>query len=138
MLGKVSDRIKNCLDRAAEARRQAEESADQAQKIECLRSELRWIRLARSHEFAESLERFLLKPGAANGAVWNHRIVEAHNSFTLEDAHDACSDRRTASLIHHGPYELRLVELSRNLQGRPEHLWLELFDHHHKRTIDTY
>ena len=138
MLRKIADHIRDCLDRAAEARRQAEESADQARKAKYLRSELGWIRLARSYEFAESLERFVLKPGTASGASWRHRIVEAHNSLTLEGAHDECSDRRTASLVRRGPYEVRLVELSRNLQERPEHLWLELFDHHHKRTIDSY
>jgi len=138
MLQKIADHIKDCLDRAAEARRQAEENADPARKAEYLRLELGWIRLARSYEFVESLERVLLKPEAADRAVWQHRIVEAHNSLTLEDAHDQCSDRRTASLVRRGPYEVRLVELSRNLQERPEHLWLELFDHHHKRTIDSY
>jgi CheY-like chemotaxis protein len=138
MLRKIPDQIKDCLDRAADARRQAEESADQARKAEYLRSEFGWIRLARSHEFAESLERFLLKPDAANEAGWHHRIVEAHNSLTLEDARDECSDRRTASLVRRGPYEVRLVELSRNLQERPENLWLELFDHHHNCTIDSY
>jgi CheY-like chemotaxis protein len=138
MLRKIPDQITDCLDRAAEARRRAEESADASQKAEYLRSELRWIRLARHYEFAESLERFLRKPRSANGAAWQHRIVEAHSLLTFEDAHEECSDRRTASVHRHGPYEVRLVELSRNLQERPEHLWLELFDHHHKRTIDSY
>ena len=57
MLRKVSGDIKDCLDRAAEARNRAEETIDPAQKAELLRSELRWIRLARHFEFAESLDR---------------------------------------------------------------------------------
>jgi CheY-like chemotaxis protein len=44
-----------------------------------------------------------------------------------------------ASLVSHDPYEVRLVELSRNLSAEEtEHLWLELFDHHHKRSINSY
>jgi CheY-like chemotaxis protein len=137
MLRKVSDQIKDCLDLAVEARRQAEETVDPVRKAEYLRSELRWIRMARHFEFAESLERFLSKPDAANELVWHHRIVEAHSSLTSEDAHED-SYLRTATLDRCGPYEVRLVELSRNLQARPEHLWLELFDHRHNRPIDSY
>jgi hypothetical protein len=48
------------------------------------------------------------------------------------------NDLRTASLVRHGPYEVRLVELPRNLQTGTKQLWLELFDHHHQRTIDSY
>ena len=141
MLRKISGDIKDCLDRAAEAKNRAEESIDPARKAELFRSELRWIRLARYFEFAESLDRFLLDRDGANGALWYHRIIEAHNSLTSADAHEEYeeySDRRTATLHQHGPYEVRLVELSRNLQARPEHLWLELFDHRHGRTIDSY
>jgi len=56
MLRKVSDQIQDCLDLAVEARRQAEETADPVRKAEYLRSELRWIRMARHCECAESLE----------------------------------------------------------------------------------
>jgi len=139
MLRKVSGDIKDCLDRAAEARSRAEETIDPARKAELLRSELRWIRLARYFEFAESLDRFLLAPDAANEALWYHRIIEAHNSLTsAHEEYEEYSDRRTATLHRHGPYEVRLVELSRNLQARPEHLWLELFDHRYGCTIDSY
>jgi hypothetical protein len=31
-----------------------------------------------------------------------------------------------------------LVEVPRKLQTRAKQLWLELFDHHHQRTIDSY
>jgi hypothetical protein len=33
---------------------------------------------------------------------------------------------------------VRLVELQRKLQTGTKQLWLELFDHHHQRTIDSY
>jgi len=48
------------------------------------------------------------------------------------------NDPRTVSLVRHGRYEVRLVELPRKLQTRTKQLWLELFDHHHQRTIDSY
>src|SRR5262249_1020495 len=55
MLRKIADHIKDCLDRAAEARRRAEERTDQRRKAEYLRAELRWLRLARHFEFAKAL-----------------------------------------------------------------------------------
>ena len=79
-----------------------------------------------------------LDPDAANEATWYHRIVEENNSSTSAAAHEEYSDRRATTLDRRGPYEVRLVELSRNLQARPEHLWLELFDHRHNRPIDSY
>jgi hypothetical protein len=48
------------------------------------------------------------------------------------------NDTRTASLVRHGRYEVRLLELPRKLQTGTKQLWLELFDHHHQRTIDSY
>jgi hypothetical protein len=47
-------------------------------------------------------------------------------------------DPRTVSLVCHGRYEVRLVELQRKRQTGTKQLWLELFDHHHQRTIDSY
>jgi hypothetical protein len=138
MLRKLDDHVKKCLIRAATARTRADETADPARKAEYLRLELSWIRLARSYEFAESLEHFLLKPRTANAAVWHHRILEAFNSLTLEDLHKEGSDQPTASLVRHGPYEVRLMELSRTRQEGTERLWLELFDHDQQRTIDSY
>ena len=48
------------------------------------------------------------------------------------------NDPRTVSLVRHGPYEVRLVELSRKMQTGTKQLWLELFDHDHQRTVDSY
>lgn len=135
MLRKLDDHITNCLDRAAEARRRAEETAGLEQKAECLRLERSWIRLARSYEFVESLENFLLSTDPTKTASWHHRILEAYNSLTLENEHAVRDGRRTASLVRHGPYEVRLVELSQSGTG---HLWLEVFDHDRKQTIDSY
>jgi hypothetical protein len=42
----------------------------------------------------------------------------------------------TLSLIRRGPYELRVMKLcSQQATGE---LWLELFDHDRKRTVDSY
>ena len=42
----------------------------------------------------------------------------------------------TLSLIRRGSYELRVMKLCS--QEAVEELWLELIDHHRKRTIDSY
>jgi hypothetical protein len=42
----------------------------------------------------------------------------------------------TLSLIRRGSYELRVMKFSS--QEAAEELWLELIDHHRKRTIDSY
>jgi hypothetical protein len=47
-------------------------------------------------------------------------------------------DPRTVSLVRHGRYEVRLLELPQKLQTGTKQLWLELFDHHNQRTIDSY
>src|SRR5215475_8969905 len=139
MLRKIADSVKYCFDRAAKARDQANETTDPAQKAEYLFMELGWLRLARSYEFAASLEGFLRKPYSTTAAVWHQQILEAYESLIVKDAPEECGDRRTASLVRHGPYEVRLVELSRNLSAEEtEHLWLELFDHHHERSIASY
>ena len=138
MLRKLGDQINECLVHAAMARNWANETADPERKAEFLRLELSWTRLARSYEFVESLENFLLMPRTANAAVWHHRILEAYNLLTLEDPHEEVRDQRTASLVRHGPYEVRLVELLRNVQEGAEYLRLELFDHDQERTLDSY
>jgi hypothetical protein len=138
MLQKVGDHIKNCLDHAAEAKRHAHETADPTEKAGHLRLERRWVSLARSYEFAENLERFLLKAGWTNAAIWQWRILEAHNSLTLEYAPEELGGRPTASLVRYGPYEVRLIELPSESQNGARQFWLELFDHRQKQMLDSY
>jgi hypothetical protein len=75
------------------------------------------------------------KPVSANIIVLHHRILEAYFSPELDEER---SDQRTVSLARHGAYEVRMVELSRKMKTGAEQLWLELFDHDHQRTIDSY
>lgn len=42
----------------------------------------------------------------------------------------------TLSLARRGPYELRMMKLCS--RETPAELWLELFDHDRKQTIDSY
>ena len=60
MLQKLEDHIKACLKRASDAERRAAEVADPDLKADYLALAAQWIHLARSYEFSESLERFLL------------------------------------------------------------------------------
>ena len=43
----------------------------------------------------------------------------------------------TLSLIRRGSYELRVMKFC-SQEAAAEELWLELIDHHRKRTIDSY
>lgn len=58
MLQQLSAQIRACHERATEARRNAEETADPALKADFLRMEQRWLTLARSYEFTDKLGDF--------------------------------------------------------------------------------
>jgi hypothetical protein len=70
MLQKLRPHIAACLERAADCRRRALEAEDPARQQELLDFERTWLHLARSYEFVESLERFLLD-GARSRPVEN-------------------------------------------------------------------
>jgi hypothetical protein len=131
----IENNFKKCLERAANARCRAEEAADPARKAEYLLLESNWIRLARSYEFAKRLKGSWRKPISANIIGLHHRILDAYFSPEFDEER---SDHRTVSLARHGAYELRVFELSRKMQTEAEQLWLELFDHDHQLTIDSY
>jgi PAS domain S-box-containing protein len=58
MLEQLSDQIRECYERAAEAKERADASNDPGLKAEFLNAESRWLLLARSYTFTESLEDF--------------------------------------------------------------------------------
>jgi len=58
MLEQLSDQIRACHERAAEAKAKADATDDPALKAEFLDTETRWLTLARSYGFTESLEDF--------------------------------------------------------------------------------
>jgi PAS domain S-box-containing protein len=58
MLEQLSDQIRECYERAAEAKARADAAIDPGLKAEFLNTESRWLTLARSYAFAESLEDF--------------------------------------------------------------------------------
>jgi PAS domain S-box-containing protein len=58
MLEQLSDQIRECHERAAEAKARADETNDPGLKAEFLNTESRWLTLARSYSFTESLEDF--------------------------------------------------------------------------------
>jgi len=72
MLQKLQPHIAECVERAADCRRRAMESEDPARRRELSDFERTWLHLARSYEFVESLERFLLD-AARSRAVENSR-----------------------------------------------------------------
>jgi hypothetical protein len=60
MLQKLGDHIADCLERASAAEQRGKETADPALRADNERMAASWRHLARSYEFVESLERFLL------------------------------------------------------------------------------
>jgi len=58
MLQKLSEQVRACHQRAGEARRRAEAAADPALKADLLDMEKRWLALARSYAFTETLGDF--------------------------------------------------------------------------------
>lgn len=58
MLEQLSDRVRQCYEYAAEARAGAEAASDPALKAGFAEAEKRWLTLARSYDFADSLEAF--------------------------------------------------------------------------------
>jgi hypothetical protein len=84
-----------------------------ARKAKCLHLQHSRIPVARSYEFAKRLTSSWLKPDPADIIVWRHRILEAYYSPKFDNKPGG---QQTVSLVRHGPYEVRLVELSRKMQ----------------------
>jgi hypothetical protein len=59
MLLKLSDTVSECLSRAEECGRHAKTTIDASSIQHFLKMEQRWLFLARSHQFAERLRRFV-------------------------------------------------------------------------------
>jgi PAS domain S-box-containing protein len=58
MLEQLNDEVRMCHERAAEARARAQRTSDPAIKADCLEMETRWLSLAHSCAFSETLGRF--------------------------------------------------------------------------------
>jgi hypothetical protein len=56
LLQHLSDKIRLCYERAAEAKERADEMLDPEAKADFLNMEKRWLLLARSYELGERLE----------------------------------------------------------------------------------
>ena len=69
MLQRLGDHIANCLGRADDAERRGLEISNPEAKAETERMAKGWRHLARSYEFIESLERFLLDGHAVKNAL---------------------------------------------------------------------
>jgi hypothetical protein len=93
MLQSLGTHVRNCLERAADARQRAEETSDSGLKADYLFLEKNWTNLAKSFEFAVRLERFLLDYNPANKGNWNDIATAPIGIdlelaiFTPQDAH---------------------------------------------------
>src|SRR5262245_5708354 len=59
MLEGLSEEIRLCFDRAAEAKRRADEAADPETRLDFLTIERRWLLLARSYQIGQSVDNFI-------------------------------------------------------------------------------
>lgn len=86
MLERLSDNIRQCYERAAEAKALGDTVGDPALKAEYLNAERRWLTLARSYGFGESLDDFtatnedLQRKFDERLRQWSARIARAHES----------------------------------------------------------
>jgi hypothetical protein len=69
VLQNLGDHIKACFENAAKAEKRAAETTDPDVKTDYIALAAQWTHLARSYEFAESLERFLLDSQKAKDAL---------------------------------------------------------------------
>jgi hypothetical protein len=69
VLQNLGEHIRACRENAAKAERRAVEVTEPDRKAEYLALAQQWTHLARSYEFAESLERFLLDSQKAKDAL---------------------------------------------------------------------
>jgi hypothetical protein len=63
------------------------------------------------------------------------QLIQAH--VKLQFAARGEDDSRTATLVRHGAYEVRLVEPSHASPAGRVLFWIELFDHDRRRSIDS-
>jgi hypothetical protein len=93
MLQKLGGHIAACDERAADCRRRAAQTADPEGKAEHLKFERSWTHLARSYEFVESLERFLLSAHKSRIEKWNIMIQpDSTKANTLDNVKCAACD----------------------------------------------
>jgi PAS domain S-box-containing protein len=76
MLEQFSDQIRLCYERAAEAKEQADATNDPALKTEFLNVERRWLTLARSIGFTQSLEDFTAA-SSERGRMLDQRLKQS-------------------------------------------------------------
>jgi PAS domain S-box-containing protein len=84
MLTHFSDKIRLCYERAAEAKERADATNDPAFKAEFLDTEKRWLILARSYGFTESLEDFTTENSR------QRRIADEHLRAGAESSKGEC------------------------------------------------
>jgi len=80
MLQRLSAQVRACHERAAEAKSKAEATADPAVKADFLEMERRWLALARSHAYTESLGDFT---AATSGT--RHELPEPDDALRLQE-----------------------------------------------------
>jgi hypothetical protein len=85
MLQNLSERIRLCYERAAEAKQHAEETNDAEAKAGFLNTEKRWLLLARSYDLSERLKDFTRAIPDHPDAVRKNVTEHAHSEPPLRN-----------------------------------------------------
>jgi PAS domain S-box-containing protein len=103
MLRKLSVQVQTCFDRALDAKRKADGTADPARKAELRQFEKSWLALAESYELTERLTDF-----TAENADWRRRFNERRRVGARQD-----DEVRLQKIIQEG-----------NIEALFERMWL--------------
>jgi PAS domain-containing protein len=103
MLRKLSVQVQACFDRALDAKRKADGTADPGRKAELRQFEKSWLALAESYELTERLTDF-----TAENADWRRRFNERRRVGARQD-----DEVRLQKIIQDG-----------NIEALSERMWL--------------
>jgi PAS domain S-box-containing protein len=83
MLSDLSDEVRNCHERAAEAKEKADATADPGLKADLLEMERRWLVLARSYAFTETLDDFTRESARRQAALHGAALKQEERDEAL-------------------------------------------------------
>jgi hypothetical protein len=129
MIEKLNKHITDCLDQAAEAERRAAELVDSALQTRNERMSQMWRHLARSYQFVESLQRFLLdeKTRAPQPPDAPHSlppmVLDPETLAVLSAAYDKARDGQPAAVCE--TIATHILELAAEGERDPDRLCQE-------------
>jgi PAS domain S-box-containing protein len=119
LLHNLSDKVRLCYERAAEAKERADEMLDPEAKADFLNTEKRWLLLARSYEFGERLEDFTRETHRANLA----RAFEPYAMLQASGAAVFAKDKHSRMIVANPACLSLLGKRWDDIRGRNDIEW---------------